>query len=70
MTFVSDATIWSVTYDRNCRTLAKAEANNIFIVQASLMIITYDSQNSFTVQATGEIKGQKISRTSDSIFIA
>jgi len=37
-------------------TLAKAKAlraNEIFIVQASLTIITYDHQNIFIVQATG-----------------
>jgi hypothetical protein len=33
---------------------AKARANETFIVQASLMIVTYDHQNIFIVQATGE----------------
>jgi hypothetical protein len=31
---------------------AKAKTNETFIVQASLMIITYDRQNMFIVQAT------------------
>ncbi len=35
---------------------AKAKTNETFIVQASLTIITYDSQNIFIVQATGEVK--------------
>jgi hypothetical protein len=36
-------------------TLAKAKAkiNETFIVQASLMIVTYDHKNMFIVQATG-----------------
>jgi hypothetical protein len=33
---------------------AKATTNEIFIVQASLMIITYDRKNMFIVQATGD----------------
>ncbi len=33
-------------------TKAKARANETFIVQASLMIVTYDCQNIFIVQAT------------------
>ena len=32
---------------------AKAKANETFIVQASLMIVTYDRQNIFIAQATG-----------------
>jgi hypothetical protein len=32
---------------------AKAKANETFIVQASLTIVTYDCQNMFIVQATG-----------------
>ncbi len=32
---------------------AKAKTNETFMVQASLMIITYDHQNIFIVQATG-----------------
>jgi hypothetical protein len=32
---------------------AKAKTNETFIVQASLMIVTYDCQNMFIVQATG-----------------
>jgi hypothetical protein len=32
---------------------AKAKTNEIFIVQASLTIVTYDRQNMFIVQATG-----------------
>jgi hypothetical protein len=35
---------------------AKAKTNETFIVQATLTIITYDSQNMFIVQATGGIK--------------
>ncbi len=31
---------------------AKAKTNETFIVQASLMIITYDRQNIFIVQGT------------------
>ncbi len=31
---------------------AKAKTNERFIVQASLMIVTYDGQNMFIVQAT------------------
>jgi hypothetical protein len=31
---------------------AKARANKMFIVQASLMLTTYDCQNIFIVQAT------------------
>jgi hypothetical protein len=31
---------------------AKARANKTFLVQASLMIFTYDHQNIFNVQAT------------------
>jgi hypothetical protein len=34
---------------------AKAKTNETFIVQASLTIITYDHQNMFIVQATGNI---------------
>ncbi len=34
--------------------MAKARANKTFIVQALHMIVTYDHQNIFTVQATGE----------------
>ncbi len=39
-------------------TLAKAKAKNneTFIVQVSLMIVTYDCQNMFIVQATGPEK--------------
>ncbi len=33
---------------------AKAKTNETFIVQASLMIVTYDCQNMFIVQATGK----------------
>jgi hypothetical protein len=33
---------------------AKAKTNEIFIVQASLMMVTYDRKNMFIVQATGE----------------
>jgi hypothetical protein len=33
---------------------AKAKTNETFIVQASLMIVTYDRQNMFIVQATGQ----------------
>jgi hypothetical protein len=32
---------------------AKAKTNKTFIVQVSLMIITYDRKNMFIVQATG-----------------
>jgi hypothetical protein len=32
---------------------AKAKTNETFIVQASLMIVTYNRQNIFIVQATG-----------------
>ncbi len=32
---------------------AKARANETFIVQVSLTIVTYDHQNIFIVQATG-----------------
>jgi hypothetical protein len=32
---------------------AMARANKIFMVQVSLMIVTYDSQNSFIVLAPG-----------------
>ncbi len=35
---------------------AKAKTNETFIVQASLTIITYNCQNIFIVQATGEVK--------------
>jgi len=31
----------------------KARADEIFVVQASLMIVTYQCQNVFIVQATG-----------------
>ncbi len=34
---------------------AKAMANKTFTVQASLMIVTYDHQNIFIVQATDQI---------------
>jgi hypothetical protein len=33
---------------------AKARANETFIVQTSLTIVTYDHQNIFIVQATGD----------------
>ncbi len=33
---------------------AKAKTNETFIVQASLMIVTYNRQNMFIVQATGD----------------
>jgi hypothetical protein len=33
--------------------MAKAETNETFIVQVLLMIVTYDHQNMFIVQATG-----------------
>jgi hypothetical protein len=36
---------------------AKAKTNETFIVQASLMIVTYDRQNIFIVQATGRLEG-------------
>ncbi len=41
-------------------TLAKAmaRANETFIVQAPLMIVTYDQQNIFIVQATSSAKMQ------------
>jgi hypothetical protein len=39
---------------------AKARANETFIVQAELMIITYDGQNNFIVQATSLIFVDKI----------
>jgi hypothetical protein len=32
---------------------AKAKTNQTFIVEASLMIVTYDRKNMFIVQATG-----------------
>ncbi len=32
---------------------AKAKTNETFIVQSALMIVTYDRQNIFIVQATG-----------------
>jgi hypothetical protein len=35
---------------------AKAKANETFIVQVSLMIITYDRQNMFIVQALERLK--------------
>ncbi len=34
---------------------AKTRANNTSILQASLMIVTYDRQNIFILQATGKI---------------
>ena len=33
---------------------AKAKTNETFILQASLMIVTYDRKNMFIVQATSE----------------
>ncbi len=36
-------------------TKAKAKTNETFIVQASLMIVTYDRENMFIVQATGTV---------------
>jgi hypothetical protein len=50
----SDAPNCCITYKRNWCSLAKAKAktNETFIVQASLKIVTYDSQNMFIVQAT------------------
>jgi hypothetical protein len=41
---------------------AKAKTNETFIVQASLMIVTYDRQNIFIVQA-GNTKGGSITVT-------
>jgi hypothetical protein len=35
-------------------TLAKAGANNTFIVEASLTIVTYDHQKNFLIQPTGQ----------------
>ena len=34
---------------------AKAKTNEIFIVQASLTVVTYDRKNMFIVQAIGHI---------------
>jgi hypothetical protein len=34
---------------------AKAKTNDTFIVQASSTIVTYDHQNMFIVQATGQL---------------
>ncbi len=49
MMIVNDATTWSITYDHNLTTLAKAKAraSKTFVIQASLMIVTYDHQNIF-----------------------
>jgi hypothetical protein len=54
MTIVSDATTWSATYsnhsdDHNIF----YNTGHIFVVQASLMIVTYKHHNMFIVQATG-----------------
>ncbi len=38
---------------------AKAKANETFIVQVSLMIVTYACKNMFIVQATGRKKENK-----------
>ncbi len=48
MMIVSDATTWSINYDRK----SMARANKTYIVEASLTIVNYDHQNIFTVQAT------------------
>jgi hypothetical protein len=39
---------------------AKAKTNETFIVQASLMIVTYDHKNMCIVQATGFKKEENI----------
>ena len=46
-------TVASLTIITDTQGKATARANKTFIVQASLMIITYDRQNIFIVQATG-----------------
>ncbi len=53
-TLVSDALNCGITYEHNGRLLAKVKAwaNKTLIVQASLMIVTYDHPNIFIVQAT------------------
>ncbi len=50
-----DAPDCGVTYEGNLMPLCKAKAKSYetFIVQAILMIITYNHQNMFIVQATG-----------------
>ncbi len=58
MTIVSDATIWSITYDRNWWGWLRLKQRlrprwSTFIVQALFMIVTYDRQNIFIIQATG-----------------
>jgi hypothetical protein len=45
MTITSDATIWSVTYDRNC---------NFIVLATVITIVNYD-RKTFIVQATGEL---------------
>ncbi len=41
---------------------AKARASKTFIVQASLMLVTYDRQNIFIVHATEREWGMKLSK--------
>jgi hypothetical protein len=54
MMIVSDATTWSVTYNHNLTTQTKAKdrAKKTFIVDSSLMIVTYDHHSIFIVQVT------------------
>jgi hypothetical protein len=40
---------------------AKTKTNETFIVQASLMIVTYDRKNMFKVQATGLVRDKRSS---------
>ncbi len=58
MMIVSDATIWSVTYDRRLELarIINYDCNSNFIVLATvIMIINYD-RKTLIVQATGESK--------------
>ncbi len=61
MTIVSDATIWSITYDRNLRHQLRLELARIinydhncsFIVLATVITIVNYNNKTFIVQATG-----------------
>ena len=57
MMIISDATTWSIAYDHNWWQKLRLRLGLIkmSIVQASLMIVTYDRQNIFIVQATGKV---------------
>jgi len=53
VTIVSDATAWSIILIIiDDITKAKTRANKTLILQVSLMIVTYNCQNIFIVQAT------------------